>query len=202
VIPPDRTDDEIISRILAGLQGSRTDDEIISRILAGLRANEQRKSTPTPRRIPGQMPLPHRIPGQYPASYSPWPSKPPSPTIRDARSMAANLTGYQLGWRRGQDARLVAVPITAGYATVAANRHTFLRRLAIRPGAAATRLVGIVVRALPEWERARYSEEFRAELCSLKGFRQLTFAICLTLSAPALRRALRQQAFTDTTDAE
>jgi hypothetical protein len=115
--------------------------------------------------------------------------------------MAANVTGYQRGWWRGQDARVVAVPMTAAGATPA-YRHAFLRWLVIRPGAAATRLVGLVVRALPEWERPRYSEEFRAELSSLKGFRQLTFAICLTLSAPALRRALRQQAYTDTTDAE
>jgi hypothetical protein len=179
---------------------SRTDDEIISRVLAGLQASGQRKPTPAPRRIPSELPLPHRIPGQYPGSYYPWPSEPASPTVRDARSMAANVTGYQRGWRRGQD-RLVAVPMTAVGAT-SAYRHAFLRRLVIGPGAAATRLVGLVVRALPEWERPRYSEEFRAELSSLKGFRQLTFAICLTLSAPALRRALRQQAYTDTTDAE
>jgi hypothetical protein len=111
--------------------------------------------------------------------------------------MAATVTRYQRGWRRGLDARLVTAPdATLAY------RHGLLRRLVIRPGAVATRLVSLVVQALPEWEQPRYTEEFRAELTSLKGFRQLTFAICLTLSAPALRRALRQQEFTDTTDAE
>jgi len=186
-------------------QGSKVDfgaddtDAVVSRVLSALQATTPRQVFP-PRQVSCDIPLPRRTPGCYPGSHSPWGSGPPQRISREASSIAYNTMAYFRGWRRGHEVAQIGRPaqlVTAAAQTadspVPPPRHAFLRRHGLRSGAAAARLVGLVVRVLPQWERPRYSEEFRAELSSLNGLHQLAYAVCLMLSAPALRRNLRQE---------
>ncbi|MGX7675997.1 hypothetical protein [Plantactinospora sp. DSM 117369] len=179
------------------LRHADTADEVVLRVLAGLRAAGGPRSGPQPHRATSDWPLPRRVPGLDPGPYAPWADQPLVPAVREASAIARNTSNYLRGWRLGNEAVRAARPAAA--AAVAARippppalpggvRH----RIAARTGAAATRLIGLVVQALPAPERPRYQEEFRAELSRLSGLHQLGYATRLLLSMVALRRALRQ----------
>jgi hypothetical protein len=173
------------------------DDAVLLRVLGALRTESRHPAIPAPRRASCDERLPRRIPGANPGSHSPWPTQEPLRVVRDASSIAQTATGYMRGWRRGHKAalerRLSPATTAAAVARQPSSSRAALRRIAFRPGAAASRLVGLVVQVLPQGERRRYHEEFRAELSRLQGLHQLAYAIRLLLSALALRHALRQQ---------
>ncbi|MGI5215038.1 hypothetical protein [Plantactinospora sp. CA-290183] len=193
-------------RITVGGAALHTDsaDDVVARVLTGLRSAGpgDLRGTLTARRAPTDLPLPRRVPGTHPGSHSPWGDRPTVPAVRVATAIAFNTSSYWRGWRLGHEAaRTASLPAVATAVTpLPADRAGLLRRIAVRPGAAAVRLVGVVVHVLPEWERPRYHEEFRAELSRLHGLRQLGYATRLLLSAFALRRALRQTADTIETE--
>ncbi|MFF3867691.1 hypothetical protein [Micromonospora sp. NPDC001898] len=59
----------------------------------------------------------------------------------------------------------------------------------------------MTLRIIPEVERPRYGEEFWAELAELDGLlRQLAYATRLLISAPSLRRSLRENPWHDEGD--
>ena len=168
------------------------DDAILLRVLGALRTESSLHTIPAPRRASCDERLPRRIPGANPGSHSPWPTQEPLRVVRDASSIARTATGYMRGWRRGHEAALER-RLSPATTAAAVARQPSSRRIAFRAGAAASRLVGLVVQVLPQGERRRYHEEFRAELSRLQGLHQLAYAIRLLLSALALRHALRQQ---------
>ena len=174
------------------------EDAVLLRVLCGLLTESRLNTIPEPRRATCDERLPRRIPGANSGSHSPRAAQKPLRVVRDASSIA-QTAGYMHGWRRGHQAALerrTSPAIAAASAVVSqpsAGRGAALRRIAFRPGAAALRLVGLVVQVLPKRERRRYHEEFRAELNLLHGLDQLAYAVRLLLSAFALRRALRQQ---------
>jgi hypothetical protein len=189
-------------------------DQVVFRVLSALRGSEPHEippprlmpcQDPLPRRGASEAPLPLRTPGQNPMPRNPWPAGgAPLPVIRDAASIAQNTTGYFRGWRRGWEAvvkvedsnKLMPRAATAALArsAAAAPRNRFTRRRrAPRLRPTAMHLIGLVIRILPELERPRYGEEFRAELSGLNGLHQLAYATRLLLSAPALRRSLRAE---------
>jgi hypothetical protein len=145
-------------------------------LLRVLRALRTESVLPEPRRAIRDERLPRRIPGTNLVPQSPWAVPKPLRVVRDASSIALTAPGYMRGWQRGREAAIERQSAAA------------LRGTAIRPAAAALRLV---VQVLPERERGRYHEEFRAELNRLQGLEQLGYAVRLLLSAFALRRALR-----------
>ena len=173
------------------------DDAVLLRVLGALRTESRVHTIPEPRRASCDVRLPRRVPGANPGSHSPWATQEPLRVVRDASSIAQTATGYTRGWRRGHEAAQRRLsPATAAAAAArqpSSSRGAALRRIAFRPGAAASRLVGLVVQVLPQGERRRYHEEFRAELGRLQGLHQLAYATRLLLSALALRHALRQQ---------
>ncbi|GAA3748718.1 hypothetical protein GCM10022225_36150 [Plantactinospora mayteni] len=184
------------------LRHADTADEVVLRVLAGLRAAGGPRTGPQPHRTTSDWPLPRRIPGLDPGPYAPWADQPLVPAVREASAIATNTSNYLRGWRLGNEAvravRAFEAARPAAAAAVAAPipppalPGVVRRRIAARTGAAAMRLIGLVVQALPAGERPRYQEEFRAELSRLHGLHQLGYATRLLLSMFALRRALRQ----------
>jgi hypothetical protein len=173
-------------------------DPVVYRILVALTADEQHHSF-TPCRTGTGASLPRRTPGQHPASYDPWRDRTQGPVriVRDAASIAHHTSGYFRGWNRGlETARTggsaLAAAVTAPASPPLVLRPSARRRPALRP-ATALRLVGLVVRVLPTLDRPRYAEELRAEMAALTEWQQLAYAVRLALSAPALRRSLRQE---------
>jgi len=148
-------------------------------LLRVLHALQTESVLPEPRLATRNERLPRRIPGTNLLPQSPWAVPKPLRVVRDASSIALTAPGYIRGWRLGREAALERQSAAAP------------RRPALLPAAAALRLV---VQVLPERERGRYHEEFRAELNRLHGLEQLGYAVRLLLSAFALRRALRSDA--------
>lgn len=178
--------------------GSLDADQVILRVLAGLQERASHH-VPRPRSVPSTDVLPNRVPGRNLRRRDPSADQPPPQPVRDASRIAVHTTNYFSGWRRGCEVadetragRLQPAGATITAAPVAAPREEVIRRRRtgrLRP--AALRLVAIVVWILPELERPRYAEEFRAELSALHGPHQLAHVLRLLVCAPALRRSLR-----------
>ncbi len=177
-------------------------DDVVVRVLEGL----QRTGGVTgvsPRHTPhlARDPLPRRVPGSNLLPRPSWAEQEaPLSVSRDAAAIAVSTRRYFQGKQR---ALKVAVRTTHSSAAVAASPVALVRvqagkrssRERVRP--AARRIVTVVLRFIPEVERPRYNEEFRAELAELRGLDQLAYAVRLLLSTPALRRGLRDDPFVE-----
>ncbi|MEV4759662.1 hypothetical protein AB0J86_31825 [Micromonospora sp. NPDC049559] len=179
-------------------------EQVLVRVLTALETASAR-GVPLPRRVPSG-PLPRRVPGGYSLPRRSGFEGPPLTPVRNPVAIGENAAGYLRGWRLGRAAlrvhgpgRLAAEGVVGTAPPAAPPREIWRRRSAVRIRSAATRLVGLVVRILPEAEQPRYSEEFRAELSGLTGRHQLAYAARLLLSAPALRRSLREELRGDAT---
>ncbi|MFF5172576.1 hypothetical protein ACFY3U_08085 [Micromonospora sp. NPDC000089] len=119
---------------------------------------------------------------------------------RDAAAIAVNTRRYFVGRRARQAQVRAAHPSAADSAAgpptttrIEAAAHPARERW--RP--AAGRIITVALRFVPAVERPRYGEEFRAELAQLQGPNQVAYAVRLLLSAPALRRSLREDPLTE-----
>ncbi|MEO3778702.1 hypothetical protein ABGB16_17995 [Micromonospora sp. B11E3] len=122
----------------------------------------------------------------------------PLPVARDAASIAQHASYYFRGYQAGARVAVQSVGTPAAVLpspVIVPLPESGRRSSRVRTPAtiaSAMRLVGVVLRFIPEVERPRYGEEFRAELAELRGLRQLAYAARLLVSAPALRRSLRE----------
>ncbi|GAB3838990.1 hypothetical protein GCM10029963_05710 [Micromonospora andamanensis] len=172
---------------------SEASDDVLRRVLAGLRDTGP-EGILLPRHASVTAPLPRRIPGDNPMRLPAWAGQwAPMPVTRDAASIAANAHYYFRGYRAGAavavqrlDPGVAVLPTPIAAATAGSTR----RSSRARTRRAAMRLVDVVLRVIPEVERPRYGEEFRAELAELRGLHQLAYAARLLIAAPALRRSL------------
>src|SRR3954447_26187988 len=64
------------------------------------------------------------------------------------------------------------------------------------PNAAAAALIWLAVRPVPAAHRDRYSDEFRAEVCCLRGRQQVTEAASVLAGSFRLSRALQEDDMT------
>ncbi|MFI1196419.1 hypothetical protein ACH4T9_24635 [Micromonospora sp. NPDC020750] len=176
-------------------------DEVLVRVLTQLRSDRRVAGIPPWHASPGG-PLPRRVPGSNPMNLPAWAGQyAPQHVMRNPTAIATNASHYFRGYRAGTERAFRAGGASAAVLPAPITITARARPARPRTRPAAIRLLTMALRIIPEVERPRYGEEFWAELAELDGLlRQLAYATRLLISAPSLRRSLRENPWHDEGD--